>query len=236
MISAMEAQPIIGVGVYSVPEASRLTGIPPARIRRWLRGYEFNNRGTHRRSAPVWRAQLAPVDETMALGFLDLMEIRFVDGFLKAGLSLAKIRAAAKVATELVGRNHPFSTQKFKTDGKRIFAELQHRESGDKAMLDLERSQFGIYEFIVPSLMKGIEFDEQGQAARWHPLASEAPLVVVDPERQFGQPVIETAGVQTSAIVDAWKAEGSVDAVARWFEIPCNAVEQAITFEFKLAA
>ncbi len=231
----MDGRSAIGVGIYTVPQAARLTGVPRARIRRWLKGYEFGHKGERRRSAPVWRAQLKPIEDDLALGFLDLMEIRFVDAFLKAGLSLPKVRKAAQLAKELVGRDHPFSTQKFRTDGRRIFAELEHREHGDKSMLDLERRQFGIYDVIVPSLLKGVEFDDQGQAARWHPFEKDAPLIVLDPQRQFGQPIVEP-GVQTSVIADAVRAEGSVDAVARWFEIPPEAVTQAVEFEIRLAA
>jgi uncharacterized protein (DUF433 family) len=232
----MDGTTIIGVGLYSVPEAGRLAGVPSARIRRWLLGYDFKRAGDRRRSSPVWKAQLPPLDGTLALGFLDLMEVRFVDAFLKAGLPLSRIRKAARLASELVGADHPFSTRKFRTDGKTIFAELQHPKGGDKTMLDLERRQFGIYEFIVPSLMKGVEFDDVGQAARWYPDQAIAPAIVIDPERQFGQPIVERSGTQTSAIVDAFRAEGSVDSVARWFEIPPDEVKQALEFEFRLAA
>jgi uncharacterized protein (DUF433 family)/DNA-binding transcriptional MerR regulator len=231
----MNGQSATSIGIYTIPQASRLTGVPRPRIRRWLKGYEFGHKGHRRHSTAVWQPELPVIDDTIAIGFLDLMEIRFVDAFLKAGLSLAKIRKAAKLATELVGRDHPFSTRKFRTDGHRIFAELRHDERGDKAVLDLEGNQFGIYDFIVPSLLEGVEFDEDGQAARWHP-ERDAPLIVIDPRRQFGQPVVEDGGVQTSVLVDAWKAEGSIDAVARWFEIPRQAVEQAVKFELRLAA
>jgi uncharacterized protein (DUF433 family) len=236
MSPIMEAKPIIGVGVYTVPEASRLTGVPRARIRRWLMGYEFGRGETRRRSASVWRAQLSPIDRSVALGFLDLMEIRFVDAFLKAGLSLAAIRKAAKLATELVGSDHPFSTQKFRTDGKRIFAQLEHRERGDKTLYDLERKQFGIYDFIVPSLLESVEFDKDGQAARWRPDKAATPRIVIDPQRQFGQPIVDPGGVQTSVLADAFRAEGSIESVAHWFELPAEAVEQAVKFELKLAA
>jgi len=62
------------------------------------------------------------------------------------------------------------------------------------------------------------------------------PLVVLDPRRQFGQPIIENGGAQTSAIADAVKAEGSIEAVASWFEIDPDAVRQAVEFEIRLAA
>jgi uncharacterized protein (DUF433 family) len=225
---------VLGIGIYTVPQASRLTRVSQARIRRWLRGYEFARKEGRGRSAPVWRAQLPKVDDTIALGFLDLMEVRFVDAFLEAGLSLKKIRRAASLATELVGRDHPFSTQKFRTDGNRIFAEIEHDRTGDKALYDLEQNQFGIYEVIIPSLLEGVEFDDQGQAARWRPDRA-VPLVVIDPQRQFGQPIVE-GGVQTAVLADAVRAEGSVDTVARWYEIRREAVEQAVRFEFSRAA
>ena len=34
---------------------------------------------------PVWQRQLPDIDGTLGLGFLDLMEARFVDAFRKAG-------------------------------------------------------------------------------------------------------------------------------------------------------
>lgn len=231
----MIAASTLGVGVYTVPEASRLTGVSRARIRRWLAGHEFG-KARRRRSEPVWQAQLKPIQNTIALGFLDLMEVRFVQAFVNAGLSLVKIRKAAKLAAEFIGQDHPFSTQKFRTDGNRIFAELQHQERGDKGIYDLDRSQFGIYEVIAPSLYEGVEFNQDGQAARWHPDVTLLPLVVLDPQRQFGQPIVEEGGIQTSALVDAFRAEGSIDAVARWFEIDPGAVEQAVKFEFRIAA
>jgi uncharacterized protein (DUF433 family) len=183
----------------------------------------------------MWRAQLEPIDGQVALSFLDLMEVRFVDAFLKADLSLAKVRRAAQLAKELVGSDHPFSTQKFCTDGKRIFAEIETPD-GQKTTLDLERSQFGIYDVIAPSLLKGVEFDASGQAARWRPYEHDMPRVVLDPRRQFGQPIVDRGGAQTSVIADAVKAEGSIDAVARWFEIDPEAVRQAVEFEIRLAA
>jgi uncharacterized protein (DUF433 family) len=232
----MSQADIIDIGVYTVSQARRLTGVPDARIRRWLQGYEHGPADNRRRSRAVWRAQLAPIDGQVALGFLDLMEIRFVDAFLKAGLSLSTIRRAAQLAAELVGSDHPFSTQKFRTDGKRIIAELQ-APGRDRTTLDLESAQFGIYDVIAPSLLKGVEFDASGQAARWRPYEHDMPHVVLDPRRQFGQPVVDAgAGPQTSVIADAVKTEGSIEAVAHWFELDPDKVRQAVEFEIRLAA
>jgi uncharacterized protein (DUF433 family) len=224
----------LGVGVYPVAQVTRLTWIPSPRIRRWIKGYDF--RGGIGRSAPIWKAELPIIEKRAALSFLDLLELRFVDAFLTAGLSLAKIRRAAEKAAELVGHDHPFSTNTFKTDGKRIFGELTHRQTGAKSMIDLQSSQLGVAEFIIPSLTASIVFDEgTGRAAKWHP-AIEAPKVVLDPAREFGQPIIEDAGIQTATLVDAWKAEGSIERVARIFDLHSEQVEQAVRFELRPAA
>jgi uncharacterized protein (DUF433 family)/DNA-binding transcriptional MerR regulator len=233
----MNVPNVIGIGVYSVPQASRLTRVSPSRIRRWLRGYEYQHGDDRRRSAPVWRAQLPQEEGAIALGFLDLMEIRFVDAFAESGLSLRKIRRAVKLAADLVGTDHPLSTQKFRTDGKRIFAELEHETRGDKALIDIERNQLEIYDVILPSLLEGVEFDNEGQATRWRPDPAALPMIMIDPHRQFGQPIVIEGGIQTAVLADAVRAEGgSIDAVARWYEVPKAAVEQAVLFEFKKAA
>ncbi len=127
---------MIGIGIYTVPEASRLTGVPAARIHRWIAGYDYKVGQETHESDPVWLSQLPKVDDRAALGFLDLMEIRFVDAFRGHGVSWKKIRLAAKRARGLFGQTHPFSTKRFQTDGRTIFAEIAGG-SREHALLDL---------------------------------------------------------------------------------------------------
>jgi hypothetical protein len=70
---------------YTVPEAVRLSGIPQVRLRRWLRGYTYATGEGRAASPSLWQRQLPHIDGTLGLGFLDLMEVRFVDAFRKAG-------------------------------------------------------------------------------------------------------------------------------------------------------
>ncbi len=53
----------------------------------------------------------------LALGFLDLIEIRFVDAFRRVGVSWATLRRANERAQEMFGGSHPFCTNRFVTDG-----------------------------------------------------------------------------------------------------------------------
>src|SRR5688572_17347374 len=112
---AQRRQSLLGVGVYTVPEAARLTGVSAPRIRRWLTGYTFTSRAAHRSSAPVWERQIVSSGGELVLSFRDLLEVRFVDAFRRHGVGWKMIRLAAERAAEIIEDSHPFSTRRFKT-------------------------------------------------------------------------------------------------------------------------
>ena len=89
---------LFNLGIYSVAEAARLTGVSTSRIRRWLRGYRFKSRGRRYATDALWHGQLDPIEGKLALGFLDLMEVRFVDAFPKQGISWPTIHKAREKA------------------------------------------------------------------------------------------------------------------------------------------
>ncbi|MGH7120498.1 MAG: DUF433 domain-containing protein [Acetobacteraceae bacterium] len=230
---------LIGIGLYTVPEAARLTGIPQARLRRWLRGYTYAaGEGRAAASQPVWQRQLPEIDGTLGLGFLDLMEARFIDAFRKAGVPWRVIRLGAERAREIGGADHPFSSQRFRTDGRTIFTEIVD-QAREPQLLDLVKSQFAFARVIGPSLYAGIEFSnrdpEPGEGpVRWWPLGRQTP-VVIDPARNFGTPIISTGGIPTAVLADAVAAEGSVAKVARLFRLSPRSVDAALRFEQRLS-
>jgi len=224
---------LIGIGLYTVPEAARLTGIAQGRLRRWLRGYTYAAGEGQAVSQPVWRRQLPEIDGTLGLGFLDLMEARFVDAFRKAAVPWRVIRLGAERARELCRTDHPFSSQRFRTDGRTIFAEIVD-QAREPALLDLVKNQFAFARIIGPSLYAGIEFSNRDMPVRWWPLGRNTP-VVVDPARSFGQPIVSTAGIPTAVLADAVAAEGSVAKAARLFRMSPQAVNAALRFEQRLA-
>src|SRR5688572_30485935 len=114
----------IGIGFYTVPEASRLLKIPAVNIRRWLGGYTYRRgKALGVELAPLWTPQLPSDNGHLQLGFRDLIELRFVQAFKNAGLNLIVIRNCLEYARTLVGDERPFSTRLFRTDGKTIFLE-----------------------------------------------------------------------------------------------------------------
>lgn len=229
------AQPLLGVGIYAVPEAARLTGVSTGRIRRWLRGYTFQYAGEEHASKPVWQRQLPTIEGKLALGFLDLLEVRFVDAFRQRGVTWKTLRAAAEKARNLFDTTHPFSTRRFKTDGRSIFAQLVNEATGEPALIDIVKTQYAFNKVLEPFL-HGLEFDESDQAFRWWPLGLKRS-VVIDPQRSFGQPIVNKEGVPTSILARAfYAAEESVAAITGWYEVAPRSVRDAVEYEQKLAA
>lgn len=227
---------LIGLGIYSVPEAGRLTGVAPARIRRWLVGYEFKSpTGTTRASKPLWRSDFIPIENTVALSFQDLIEIRFVDTFLKAGVSWREIRAAAAEAANLIQQSHPFASQRFKTDGRNLFMEVNEALK-QPWLLRLTRSQYEFHQVVAPSLFEGLEY-QSDELLLWRPKSGQK-RIVLDPQRSFGQPITDEGSVPTNVLASAVKAEGegSVNMVARWYGIAPRDVSAAVKFEESLVA
>lgn len=229
-------------GIYSLPSASRLVGVPAPKIRRWLFGHTHKRKTddgvvkTH--AVPLWSPQLSKDDyEAEVIGFLDLLEIRFVAAFVAHGVPLQVVRTCLETARTLLNTDHPFASGSFKTDGKTIFAEALSQSAKEGALLDLKERQFGFKDIIKPSLYQGIEYNSGHEAVRWYPSKTE-PVVVLDPTRQFGSPIIEASGVPTDVLFKSFQAEGATDqamaATAGTYDVSLKHAEAAVRFEQNL--
>ena len=224
---------LLQIGIYTIAEASRLTAISRPRIRRWIKGYEFRVKHGRHRSPAVWKSQLQPIDHAIALGFLDLLEIRAVDAFINAGVSWKTLRQVHDEARNWIGHSHPFCTNRFATDGHTIFLEL--REKNHEVMLWDMKDVQRVFDRIIRPFIKNVEFDRGKIPRRWWP-KGKSRQVALDPRRSFGQPIIFHEGIPTQILARSARANGSREEVARWFEIKSASVREAVDFEQELAA
>jgi uncharacterized protein (DUF433 family) len=222
---------LIGAGIYTIPEASRLSGVPISSIRRWTRGYDYVSNGRRRSLPSVVKLEIHPIEGVPALSFRDLQEVRFLHAFRQHGVSWHTLRLASDRAKATIGDDHPFSTGRFRSFGNAILAEIAVR-SKDAALLDVVRNQLAFRRIVAPYL-KGLEF-AKGEPVRWFPIDSR--LVVLDPLRRFGQPITTREGVPTAVLAKAYRAERSYKKVAAWYEIPVRSIRAAVEYENRLAA
>jgi len=216
-----------GIGIYTAPEAARMVGMQAKTLRRWLLGYDHLTKGKTQHEEPLWHPQYEPDEEGLLLGFRDLVEARIINALRAKHIGLPTIRTCMTRAREIVGDDRPFSTEQFKTDGKTIF--LQITEGLDEPQLiDLRRSQ-GVFNRVVAPSLADLDFGPDG-AERWWLLHGKR-TIVADPARAFGQPIIAAHGITTARVAQAVEAEGSVERVAKLYELKPRLIRDALYYE-----
>jgi uncharacterized protein (DUF433 family) len=216
--------PLVGAGLYSIADASRIVGTHPETLRRWLSHDE----------GLVCR-YFDP--KTKLLAFVELIEVFFVNMFRKEGVSLPFIRKVSQAASKRLNADYPFAVRRFDTDGKTVFATLIKEEQGDAIVEDLQRSQY-VFDVVMRPLFHKLEYSGMDETVvRFWPRGKKG-RIVLDPLRKFGKPIDAETGVSTGAIYDAVVAgDGQNPAVvARWLGIPRAAVRAAVEFERSLVA
>ena len=181
----------------------------------------------------MWKPQLPEIDGKVALGFLDLIEIKFVGAFLDHGVSRPMIHKVREKAAEIYpDTSHPFCTKQFVTDGQGIFAQV-HKETGETSLLEIATDQH-VFTQLTKPFLKQLEFRGKTILERWWPLGMDKHIVL-DPRKNFGQPTVCKEGVATRVLAKSFLANGSIQEVARWYEIDPKSVQEAVEYENSLA-
>lgn len=225
-----EGSNLLNAGLYTVPEAARLTRVSVGKIRRWLKGYDFKSGESLHHSDAVWQGELHPLEKRLALSFRDLLELRFVDAFIRAGVSWRTMRRAHAKAQQELQTTHPFCSNRISTDGRSILLR-QGEEDSDQALINLATDQVE-FSRIVKAFLMELEFS--GDEIIWWPLGKERQIVV-DPKRNFGQPTVVRSGVPSQILARSVKANSSRELVAKWYEVEFEEIADAVEFEELLA-
>lgn len=215
----------VGVGIYTIPEAARILGVRAGKVRRWA-SEDSNGCGVIERSFP---------DEGI-LTFAELMELHFIRMFRAEGVSLQTIRKASDTAAKLFHTDHPFAMKRFDTDGRNIFATLTAKETNEEIVADLRKGQL-VFQKIIKPFFKKLEYRGSESPIRYWPL-EKSGRIVLDPERRFGHPIDAESGVPVDAILSELQAGGGQEGptVAKWLDIPLEAVQAAIQFQKSLVS
>jgi uncharacterized protein (DUF433 family) len=219
---------LLQIGIYSIPEAVRLTGLGESRVRRWLSGYSYKASGERHSRPPVWSGQLAPIKGRRAVSFRDLIEMRFVDAFLRAGVTWKTIRDVQLLARRQFNFDHPFSTNRFRNDGSHIVMTAL-RDDRQTSLFDISSRQQVFLEAAAP-FREELEMNEHDQVCRWWPMGRQR-YVVLDPTRQWGRPIAARSSVPTALLAKAFSFGQNIEQITAWYEVSTEEVRDAITFE-----
>jgi len=226
---------------YSLLEAARLAHMPTQTAGRWVRGYAYMHKGERRHSMAVpslaerssargnVRSGTGPL-----LDFEQLLTLLLVKAFHSKGLSIQRIKKAASKAQEIYGVENPFVTRQFKSDGNKVFIDLDPKASGrERQLINLLSDQHEFHAVVEPSLFRDVVFVGE-RAGQWWPLGRNH-AVLVAPDRQSGAPHVANTGVRTDVVADMVEAEGGGDAggaaAVEWFGLTPDQVDDAVRFE-----
>lgn len=221
------------VPIYSISEAAHYLRIPRATLRSWVVGRHYPVRAGQAFFTPVVKL---PKRDELTLSFTNLVEAHVLDAIRrKYDVPLRKVRRAISFLERHFGSRHPLADERLETDGKNLFVETLGRlisvtQDGQLAMREL-----------LEAHLRRIEWDEIGLAVRLYPFtrkreAREPKVVVIDPYRSFGRPILIGTGIPTAIIAERYKAGESVDQLADDYGRERLDIEEAIRCELSVEA
>ena len=161
------------------------------------------------------------------ISFYDLVQAMAVDMARAKHISLAKIRQAIERASDEYGIPHPLAYRHvLYFDGELIIKLSEDRIVG----LTGDAHNQAMMCPIVEPFMERLCFANDGLAERYTPFTKYGRRIVLDPRRQFGQPIVEPTGYRADVLANAHRIEGTIEAVTEEFNVESDDVNIAVDY------
>lgn len=213
---------MMGQGVYTIAEVSRLTDLHASRVRSW-----FKQRSDRSGYGPVFESDYPSINGDYAVSFYDLIDVLVAGAFRdQFNVPMQVVRRAHRVLQRQLHTEHPFCHSELHTDGKRIFLCAANQVHEEILSEVISRQQFFLY---IKEKLQHIDYNEVTRLAqRWR----VADGIVIDPLVSMGKPTIENSGVTSYVIANQYAANANnAGLVADLYGISQKDVANAVNFE-----
>lgn len=204
----IEVLPKLGEGIFLTTDVSQILGLPYSKVRRWMKEY--------------WPNYTFGESDNQAVNFQTLIEFYTFYHLRNKGLSVSKIQAYHSVIGNDLNTPYPFA-RSISTDGKNVWYDIL----GNLIKAD-GKQQFDIKPIIEPFLHK-IDFGGSEIAKRFYPLEN-SKTIVIDPERQFGQPIINGTSIKAETLYNLYKGGEKKEFIAELYDLKVSQVQHAIQY------
>jgi len=206
-----------------------LVRVPKQTLRNWVLGYTYPRGGERELAEPVIRPPTGA--DGPALSFVNLIEALTLAGFREMGVPLQRVRGALDYAAEDLGIEHLLASERILTDGLDLFWRFQ--ELSGEQLVNISRHGQKVFPEAVDRYLREVEWGPDRLASRWWPgaVAARQGLVVVDPRRAFGAPVVAGTGIRTEDVFSRFSAGESVSGLAEDFGLSVAQVEACVRVE-----
>lgn len=211
--------------VYVIAQVDRLLALSSGTARRWIDGYTRSGRAY----PPVVRAEPSG-EETVTWG--EFVETRLLAEYRDAGVPMVRMRPAVEGLRERFATRYPLAHARplLDVEGRELVLKTQdevHLEKALRLVVVLRNGQLA----LTPSaerFVSSVEYHDYDFAERIHPIPG-IRHVVMDPLRQFGEPVVRS--VPTEVIAEQVRAGDRIEMIAELYELSTEEVEEAIRYE-----
>jgi uncharacterized protein (DUF433 family) len=213
--------------VYGFHQVDRVLGLSPGTAKRWIDGYERGKRFY----PPVVRVDHTRV-EIVTWG--EFVETRFLAEYRDKGVPMHRMRPAIDRLRQTFHPKYPLAYARPFVAGRELVLEMQESVGLERRLqLVVVRNDQIVLTEPAENFYRSVEYggpenDQVAERVKPHPDISD---VVVEPLRQFGEPVIRGRGVRTEVIAEQFRAGESLEAIAEIYELPIRMVEAAVRYE-----
>lgn len=204
---------------YTLGEAAHHLRLPPGTLGSWCRG-----RGR----------LIVPAKTPTTFSFFNLMEAHVLAAIRrKHKIPMRKVRSTLDYLGKTLRLDRPLIQSAFRTDGKDLFVDHYGR------LLNVSQNGQQMIKETIELALERVEHDPDGLVGRLHPWAhtlNEPKLVVIDPRRAFGRPVVVGTNVPAEVLGERFSAGDTMAALAEDYQLDLPAVEYAIQWVVRAAA
>ena len=178
---------------------------------------------------PVLRPQIGEIDNQRVVSFLDLVQALAIRAIrVQFNIPLAKIREAYETARNQYGVEYPFAVS-HKTylfgnvaDPKScdVIIDLTGKGTNDRLVqLTGKRKKNQVIREVLETYHRDLDFRNDGLATSYRAFVDRDAFVVMNPEVNFGEPVVGETGYTAQTLYSSFKSEGSVRGLQRPMEL-----------------
>ncbi len=206
---------------YGLQQVDRILALPTGTARRWIDGYE--RRG--KMYLPVVRVEPTG-DEIVTWG--EFVETRLLAEYRDAGVPMTHLRPAIDRLRQTFHPRYPLAHSRPFVAGRELVLEIQDdvRLERDLRIVVVRNDQVVLSD--AARRFTDSTMFEDDIAVRIRPVAG-IEQVVIDPLRQFGEPVVRS--VPTDVIAEQVRAGESIDGIAELYDLSRAEVDAAVRFE-----
>jgi uncharacterized protein (DUF433 family) len=211
----------IGIGAYTLQEAALYGSLSANKLSRWVWGTEIH--------PPVIESKIRDIG---LISFYDLVQAMAINAARNEKISLQKIREAIQTAQDDYDVKFPLACEhKLLWFNGDLHIDLPER--GVFQVSGRQRHQMDI-QSIVETYAKDLHFDVAGLAFMWTPFKKYDIQIVLDPTKQFGQPLVGNTGYRADVLDKAFSVERSTELVASIYNIDIKDVKVAVAYMDKI--